>query len=115
MEKGTIVLTRFPFTDLRSAKRRPSVIISKTDKNKDDVIVAFISSVIPDKLSETEFVFDISDKGFELTGLKKKSVFKIDKLATLDKSIFSGEIGRIPNYLFTTIIKKLRIAFDINE
>jgi hypothetical protein len=34
MEKGTIVLTRFPFTDLSSAKRRPSVIISKTDKNK---------------------------------------------------------------------------------
>ncbi len=28
MKRGTIVLTKFPFTDLSSSKRRPAVIIS---------------------------------------------------------------------------------------
>ena len=47
MKTGTIVLTRFPFTDLTSSKRRPAVILSKVNQNDPDVIVGFISSVIP--------------------------------------------------------------------
>ncbi len=46
MKKGTIVLVKFPFTDLSSAKRRPALVISDQGKTKNDVIVAFISSNI---------------------------------------------------------------------
>ena len=45
MKRGTIVLTKFPFTDLRSTKRRPSIIISKTESLKKDLIVAFIQNI----------------------------------------------------------------------
>ena len=51
MKRGTIVLTKFPFTDLSSDKRRPALIISREDNQKDDVIVAFITSVLPDDYS----------------------------------------------------------------
>ncbi len=44
MEKGEMVLVRFPFTDYTSSKLRPAVIISKD--NTRDVCVAFISSAI---------------------------------------------------------------------
>ena len=115
MKKGTIVLTRFPFTDLSSAKRRPAVIISKADDKKQDVIVAFISSVIPYKLGETDYVFKTSDKEFNLTGLRKDSVFKMDKLATLEKAIFSGELGSIPDSIIRILEGKVLIALDIKE
>ncbi len=82
MERGTIVLTLFPFTDLTTAKRRPAVVISKTHQEKADVIVAFISSVIPSELSATDFMYDSKCKDYSKSGLKKKSVFKLDKLAT---------------------------------
>ena len=68
MKKGTIVLTRFPFTDLSSSKRRPAIIVSKVDKNKKDVIVAFISSVIPKNIEKTNLIINISDNDFEKTG-----------------------------------------------
>ena len=51
MKKGTIVLTRFPFTDFSSGKRRPAIVISAKNENKGDVIIVFISSVIPADLS----------------------------------------------------------------
>ena len=64
MERGTIVLTLFPFTDLTSAKRRPAVVISKLSEYKTDAIVAFISSVIPNEISETDLMFDSKRKDY---------------------------------------------------
>lgn len=115
MERGTIVLTKFPFTDLSSSKRRPAVIISRASNDKEDVIVAFISSVIPDNLSETDFVLDLDHKDFPAAGLKKKSVFKMDKLATLNKSIFSGEMGKLSPDILCRLEDKLKIALDLKK
>ena len=110
MKRGTLVLTKFPFTDLSSSKRRPAVIISRVSPAKPDVIVAFISSVIPSKLSKTDFVLDVDHKNFLETGLMKKSVFKMDKIATLNKSIFSGELGYLPAELFSELESRLKVA-----
>lgn len=113
MKRGTIVLTKFPFTDLSSSKRRPALIISKVSNEKPDVIVAFISSVIPGRLSETDFVLDTNHKDFPGTGLRKKSVFKMDKLATLDKTIFSGELGNLTTNILVKLEIRLKIALEL--
>jgi len=115
MERGTVVLTKFPFTDLSSAKRRPAVIISRVSNEKEDVIVAFISSVIPYNLSETDFVLDTGHKDFAAAGLKKKSVFKMDKLATLNKSIFSGIMGNISVDILKQLESRLMFALDLKK
>ncbi len=115
MKKGTIVLTRFPFTDLSSSKRRPAVVISKTNKYDNDVIVAFISSVIPGKLSETDLVIYETDIAYKKTGLRKKSVFKLNKIATLEKTIFSGELGYVSEEILMKIEEKLIIALDLGS
>src|ERR1039457_4562217 len=112
MKRGTIVLIKFPFTDLKSSKRRPAIVVSKTTNNKNDVIVAFISSSIPITFSETDYLFDIANKDFKSSGLKKKSVFKLDKIATLNTSIFTGETGSVSSETLIEIDKKLRIALD---
>ena len=115
MDIGTIVLTLFPFTDLTSAKRRPAVVVSKTVKHKSDAIVAFISSVVPDELSETDLLFNSDRKDFKKSGLKKTSVFKLDKLATLNKSIFTGELGSIDLATLNDIDTRLIIALGLNK
>jgi len=115
MDKKTIVLTRFPFTDLSSSKRRPAVIISKVKENEPDVIVSFISSVVPEVPKETDFILDTSHKDFNQTGLKKTSVFKMDKIATLEKSIFTGELGFISDDIYQELKKRLTIALDIDS
>ncbi len=113
MKTGTIVLTRFPFTDLSSAKRRPAVVVSRVLPNSRDVVVAFISTVVPQAISDTEFVLKPADPAFPKTGLKKDSVFKMDKLATLDRSIFSGEIGEVSPAVLEELRRRLRIALSL--
>src|ERR1700744_6459693 len=95
MKRGTIVLTKFPFTDLQSFKRRPAIIISNEKTAGNDFIVAFITSVISENLSETDLLFDPNHKDFKKSGLIKTSIIKSDKLATLNKSIFTGELGSV--------------------
>jgi len=51
--KGKIVLVPFPFTDLTAAKLRPALVIHESER---DVIIAFISSKVPPKSSESEVV-----------------------------------------------------------
>ncbi|MDX1942223.1 MAG: type II toxin-antitoxin system PemK/MazF family toxin [Saprospiraceae bacterium] len=71
-----IVLTPFPFTDLSSTKRRPTVVLSNRKPNSSDVIVAFVSSVITANVEETDFVLEFNHSDFGLTGLRKRSVLK---------------------------------------
>lgn len=44
--QGDIILLPYPFTDLSNTKQRPAVIISKDAVNKQNYIVAKITSVI---------------------------------------------------------------------
>ncbi len=44
-DKWDIVLVPFPFTNLKSAKRRPALIISPGTYNQyEDIVIAFITS-----------------------------------------------------------------------
>lgn len=77
MNKGDIVLVRFPFTDLSSEKLRPALVITP-QINKEELCDILISS---------------KDTDFNRTGLKRDSIIKTNKLATLNKRIIAGKIG----------------------
>ena len=42
---GSIVLARFPFTDLSGDKRRPALVVSRDNALRTDLVVCFITSV----------------------------------------------------------------------
>ena len=113
MKRGTIVLTKFPFTDLKAHKRRPAVVVSKEDRSDSDFIVAFITSVVSENLSDTDLLFDSHNKDFKQSGLVKASVIKSDKLATLNKSIFTGELGSVSSETLRKIDERLKIALAL--
>ncbi len=112
MERSTVVLVHFPFTDYSSHKLRPAVIVSTN--NKSDVCVAFISSVIPMNLEDTDYLLNEDDASFPATGLKERSVFRMKKIATVDKKIIIGKIGIVPKELQSIIDLKLKKAFNLN-
>ena len=93
LQRGDIVLIPFPFTDLSGQKLRPAVIISP-DPVGEDVLLAFISSVIPAAPEPTEYVLEITQPAFASTGLKSASVFKMGKLATLHRSLILRRLGQ---------------------
>ena len=108
--KGKIVLIPFPFTDLSATKLRPALVIHEGSK---DVIVAFISSKVPPQPSDTDVVITKNHPEFPLTGLKVNSVIKLDKVATLSKSLIIGELGEIGPNIRDEVNRKIRKIFLI--
>ena len=89
--KWDIVLVRFPFTDLTNAKKRPALIISPDEYNKNqDVVIAFITS----KLSNERKIGDYKIKFWDKACLPKPSMLRM-KFATIDKSIILKTLGKL--------------------
>ena len=92
MNKGDIVLVPFHFSDLTGHKYRPALILIESEN---DVTVCFITTQF-----KWESKYDISVEPSELNGLKKPSIIKLNKLATLDKELVTGLLGiREKNYI----------------
>jgi len=96
-KKGNIVVVRFPFV-LRNGnevqKGRPALIISddKVKRRYSDVILAAITSQVPDDIMELELVIEPA-KG---NGLLKKSLVRLDFIMTIPTNLISRKIGQLP-------------------
>ncbi|RMF91063.1 MAG: type II toxin-antitoxin system PemK/MazF family toxin, partial [Methanobacteriota archaeon] len=88
--KGKFVLVPFPFTDLTASKLRPALVLYDGRK---DVVVAFISSRIPDKIPRAGVKIPKDHEEFGSTGLKAPSIIRLDKVATVLKDLVIGELG----------------------
>ena len=104
MTKGDIVLITFPFTDLSSPKLRPAIVLAKSNL---DVTVAFITTNIGLK-EETDVILFPS---FE-NGLKKESLIRTSKIATLDNLLSKGLLGNINSSQTELLNKALRKLFN---
>ena len=111
MNKGDIVLVRFPFTDLTTEKLRPALVIAP-DNSTGDVILVFITAQI-DKEEIYDVLITSKDPNFSKTGLKKDSIIKTNKLATLNKRIIIGKIGTSSAKTITEVNKSLRKILDL--
>lgn len=80
--KGKFVLVPFPFTDLTASKLRPALVLYE---GKGDVVVAFVSSRIPDEFLTSSIKIAEEHDEFAQTGLKSASVIRLDKVATIIK------------------------------
>ena len=95
VKRGSIVLVRYPFSDLSTTKVRPAVILTPDDllSQVDDALCLFVSSVIPTDLLPTDLIVEESHPAFNKAGLRYSSVFRAHKLALLHKSLIL-RVGR---------------------
>jgi mRNA interferase MazF len=105
MKKGDVVLVKFPFTDLSGSKLRPALVLVESG---DDVVVAFITSVLTER-----FTGDIVLVKSKQNGLKKDSILRLVKVATLSKNLIAGRIGDFSKEEMTEVNRGLREIFQI--
>ncbi len=84
MTKGDIVLVTFPFTNLSGGKLRPAVVLFESVL---DIKVCFITTQIDWKES-TDVLFIPSHEN----GLRKESLVRTSKTATIDRQLAKGII-----------------------
>jgi mRNA interferase MazF len=89
--KWDIVLVPFPFTNLKSAKRRPALIVSPKSYNRDqDIVIAFITSNLRAEEKSGDYVLN----RWREAGLPKPSKLRM-KFSTIDKSLIIKRLGRL--------------------
>ena len=113
--RGSIVLIRFPFTDLTSDKVRPALVVTPDAliPRLDDLLCLFVSSSTPAELLPTDLHLETTDPSFERTGLITNSVFRAHKLALLHKRLVLRVLGEADKYLLEAINSRLRIAMGL--
>jgi mRNA interferase MazF len=83
MTKHKVVLVPFPFDDLSSSKVRPAVCLTEPIGSHRHVVIAFVTSRVPDKPLATDLVLDASDRDFSATGLRASSTVQLHRLITV--------------------------------
>ena len=105
MTKGDIVLITFPFTDLSGTKLRPAIVLFQNDT---DVTVCFITSKL-----EWKEEFDITLDPSVENGLRKKSLIRVARIATLDKSFAKGLLGRLTGQELILLNEKVKALLQL--
>lgn len=98
MQKGSIILITFPFTDLSGTKLRPAVILAEINS---DVTVCFITS----QKSWTELT-DVHLIPNAVNNLKKPSLIRTSKIA-------KGLLGNLSPNEIEMLDNQLKILFDL--
>jgi|SRR3989344_4719192 len=99
--KGDILVIEFPYSDLKDTKRRP-VLILKVPKGE-DIIVAQITSESYEKPVE----IIIKKEDFKRGRLNRDSYIRIDKIASIEKSLIKYRIGSLKQERFNEIIDRI--------
>jgi len=105
MAKGDIVLITFPFTDLSGTKLRPAVVLIDSPE---DLTVCFITTQ-----TQWQEYNDLLIKPTSANGLRKDSLIRINKIATLDKSLAKGLLGKLESLEIASLNNSLKLALQL--
>jgi mRNA interferase MazF len=105
MAKGDIVLITFPFTDLSGTKLRPAIILID---NPPDITVCFITTQTQWQ-EPSDIIIDPSPSN----GLRKRSLIRTNKIATLDKTLAKGLLGKLGSGELDELNNNLKIIFQL--
>jgi len=113
MIKNSIVLVPFPFDDFSYSKVRPAICLTSEIGEFNHVIIAFITSKIPEVLINSDLIITKQSNYFSGTGLSIDSTIKLHKIVTIPKNLIKRKLGRINKSLELEINKRLKELFEI--
>lgn len=101
--QGDIVFLPYPYTDLSNAKNRPVVIISNDRINKQNFIVAKITSVI----RNDQFSFSIKPTDIKIR-LERRSEVRTNEVFTVHKSLIIKKLTSFKKATLRQLIDKIK-------
>lgn len=113
MLRNKIVLIPFPFDTFETTKVRPALCLTDSIGPHQHVVLAFISSRIPDDLLDSDLVIDSNEEDFGVTGLRVSSVLRLHRLMTASTSLIKRELGMLSPAMQERVLSKLTKIFGI--
>lgn len=105
IEQRDIILIPFPFTDLSATKKRPALVISYTDFNKEnqDILVCQITH----NVKQRSHSILINNNNLESGNLAVESLIKANKIFTIDKSLIIQKIGKLNSKTYSAVYDEM--------
>lgn len=113
IDPDEIYLANFPFGDSPGMKLRPVLTLTGAMGQVPEVLVAYISSVVPSMMLPTDIVLDPAKPEHAGTKLKAKSVLRLHKLATIHGRSLERRLGRISAETGHEVDQKLQVMLGI--
>ncbi|MFM7579986.1 MAG: type II toxin-antitoxin system PemK/MazF family toxin [Microcystaceae cyanobacterium] len=108
-----IWLVKFPFSDLTASKLRPALIIAN---HRQEIILIGIFSKIPiDNIKPFWVLLSATDSNFPQTGLKKSSLIRADKIATVSQIVLNRKLGTLPLSYIPFVQNALKNALNLTN
>ena len=114
MIKNKVVLVPFPFDDLSATKVRPAVCLTEVVGPHHHVVLAFITSRVPDQLLETDLVLDKAQADFAQTGLHVSSTLQLHRVMTATTALIRRELGILSPAMQIQVNERLKKLFGLN-
>ena len=108
MNPGEMFLANFPFGSSAGMKLRPVLLLTGAIGTVPEILVAYISSVIPATLLPTDVILDPVDPRYATTKLKIKSVLRLHKLATIHQTSLVRQLGNVSQSVHQEVDDRLR-------
>lgn len=102
---GQVVSSSFPFSDLKTSKYRPALVVAIVDF--DNLILCQITS----KPYSSTMAIELSEQDFAEGSLPAKSYIRPDKLFTAEESIVSTKYGELKPEKLRHTLSVLRNLF----
>ena len=107
LSAGQVVLATFTFSDLKSKKVRPCLVIGIAEF--DDVVLCQITS----SKYESKRAISLGNRDFIKGSIAVESYIRPDKIATLDRKTIKQVLGAINNKKHTEVKSVLKDFFSI--
>ena len=108
MRPGEVYLAKFPFGDAPGMKIRPVLLLTAPVGVVPEILVAYISSVIPPHPLPSDLVLNPSAAEFRSTNLKTSSALRLHKLATIHCSSLARYLGVVDDGTWNAVTSKLK-------
>ena len=113
MSPDDIYLANFPFGGSAGMKLRPVLVLTGPVGSVPEVLVAYVSSVMPSPLLPSDLVLDPATADHASTNLKTKSVVRLHKLATIHSRNVVRRLGSLSPTAASEVVDKLRVLLNL--
>jgi len=107
-EPGQIVLVRFPFTESTRSKKRPALVLFRSDFRR---FRLYTLAMITSSIGLESHASDVAIQKWSNAGLPHASTIRIAKLATVDSELVEKSLGRINSVDLKHVHQQLKKAF----
>ena len=92
---------------------RPVLLLTGSIGSVPEVLVAYISSVLPAQPLPSDLIMDLATPEFQSTRLKVTSALRLHKPATIDCSSLARHLGVLESAQLTIVVEKLRALLGL--